>query len=200
MAEKPPHADHDASPILRDAADDRELTELQRLYDSVTDPTWRRQALDLLRRAVPAGTGTGHFAPPSASPTPARPRARVLLVDDDSDVLVSVGGFLEAEGLDVVRASNGQEALDMLARGGGITAIVTDVMMPGMSGTEFLAAARKLNPTVPALIITGYADFGGTIDLPSDVAVLRKPFRRKEFIVKVRVLLNADASPAARRP
>jgi CheY-like chemotaxis protein len=93
--------------------------------------------------------------------------------------------------MDVVRADSGSEALKMLHSQRGFDAVVTDVMMPGMSGVEFLAVVRRSWPSLPALVITGYADFATADELPADVAVLRKPFRRKEFVARVQGLLSA---------
>lgn len=117
-------------------------------------------------------------------------RSHILLVDDDSDILVSVGGFIESAGLDVTRASSGTQALDVIATGVPVDAVVSDVMMPGMSGFEFLIEARRRRSKLPALFITGYADFAGSQILPSDVEVLLKPFRRREFMNRVQVLLG----------
>jgi DNA-binding NtrC family response regulator len=114
----------------------------------------------------------------------------VLLVDDDSDILVSVGGFLEAEGIEVVRVRNGTEAMLILGEAIPIDAVVTDFAMPGMSGLELIAEVHRSLPRLPAMIITGYADVAISDALPSNVIVLRKPFRRKEFIAVVGALLK----------
>ena len=124
---------------------------------------------------------------------------RILLVDDDSDVLVSLGGWLEAAEMDAVRASSGAEALSLLRNGEAIDAVVTDIMMPGMSGVEFLVAVWRIRPILPALVITGYADFAGANELPSSVPVMLKPFRRKEFISRVQSLLSGGGARAERR-
>ena len=121
---------------------------------------------------------------------PTGTRHRVLLVDDDSDVLVSVGGFLEAEGIDVVRVGSGPEALDLVRTGDQVDALVTDFAMPGMTGVALIAEARRMRPRLPAIIITGYAGVEEIAALPSDVAVLRKPFRRKEFVLATNHLLH----------
>ena len=101
--------------------------------------------------------------------------------------------------MEAVRASTGKEALSLLGDGTAIDAVVTDIMMPGMSGVEFLASARQIRRALPALVITGYADFDGANKLPSDVAVILKPFRRKEFISRVQSLLNVSGVNAHRQ-
>lgn len=120
-------------------------------------------------------------------------RSHILLVDDDSDILVSVGGFLESADLEVTRASSGAQALDIVTSRIPIDAVISDVMMPGMTGIEFLIAARRRRLKLPALFITGYVDFHGSQPLPSDVEVLRKPFRRRELITRVQALLAQNS-------
>ena len=172
---------------------ERETAELQDLYESIADPVRRRQAVDLLRALAPADRVV-----PRAAPRPGRDRSdaqqyRILLVDDDSDVLVSIGGFLEAEGIEVARAINGTDAMAILMADNHIDGVVTDFAMPGMSGAEFIRAARRLRPALPAVVITGYAGIEAFGALPPDVAVLRKPFRRSAFVAAVYGILKHDA-------
>ena len=63
------------------------------------------------------------------------PAARVLVVDDEKGILDSMERIFRKEGHEVVTASNGKEALDVL-RGGGVDVVVTDLMMPGASAAE----------------------------------------------------------------
>ena len=74
---------------------------------------------------------------------------RVLVVDDDPQVLRLLQVNFELEGYDVVAASNGQEALDAAAKG-DLDAVVCDVMMPGMDGFEVLKSLRA-NPKTKKL-------------------------------------------------
>jgi len=168
--------------------DRRAGDEIRALYESIPDPATRKQAIELLRTLAPEDA----TMVPAAAPQRGRPagkRSSVLLVDDDSDILVSVGGFLEAEGIDVVRVSNGAEAILVLENGAEINVLVTDFVMPGMSGLDLVLAARQSRPGLPAMIITGYAGIAESSALPPNVGVLRKPFRRKEFVVLVDALL-----------
>jgi len=174
---------------------EEELNELQQLYEGMRDPVRRRHALHAMRSlATPGRVPSSTIVPIPPRSRSATSRKRVLIVDDDSDVLVSIGGFLEAEHMDVVRASSGVDALNMLRGGEDVEAVITDVVMPGMSGVQFLAAARQLRPSLPALVITGYAELAGSQELPAGVAVLRKPFRRAEFVARVLTLLEVNGA------
>lgn len=110
---------------------------------------------------------------------------RILLVDDVSDVLVTAGAFLEKAGFQVVRASSGDQALALLASGEHFDAVVSDYAMPGLNGLDLVEQVRAVQPGLPALIITGFAEVGGTETLPEAVAILRKPFQRRQLVEAV---------------
>ena len=71
---------------------------------------------------------------------------RVLLAEDDEDLRVMTARMLKAEGHSVTEAADGLEAERLLA-GGGFDALVSDIMMPGRTGTELAAAARAMGAT-----------------------------------------------------
>ena len=103
------------------------------------------------------------------------PNPKILLVDDNAvvrDMLVDLVGSL---GYAADAASGGAEALALFDQN-RYDIVLTDLLMPGMSGWEVLAAVRQRNPSIPVVIITGTAP---TVDDPraaqADVAVLRKP-------------------------
>lgn len=98
-----------------------------------------------------------------------------LVVEDDARVLAATSSALEELGVKTICASSAEEAMAMLEADSAIDIIVSDVVMPGMTGPEFVARVGPLYPDVAILFVTGYADvddaqaFGGH-------AVLRKPF------------------------
>ena len=92
---------------------------------------------------------------------------KVLLVDDDPDVLEMTADLLRRNGYAIVTAQNGAEALERLQRD-EIPVVVTDLRMPGMSGEQLLDTILQRHPNVQVIILTGY----GTI--PSAVEAIKK--------------------------
>jgi PAS domain S-box-containing protein len=116
----------------------------------------------------------------------------VLLVDDEALVRASAAAMLADEGYKVVEASSASEAISLINGGLAPDAVVTDYAMPGMNGVQLARAIRGMQPGVPILMITGFAnlseeELGG---LPR----LSKPFRQKELGEAVAELLAAPPS------
>lgn len=110
--------------------------------------------------------------------------ARVLLVEDEPEVLRLAARNLSSLGYDVVTATNGSEALEILARDPTFTLLFTDLVLPkGMSGIELSRFAKELAPTMKVLFTSGYSEemFRNGPSLDDDVPLLRKPYRRREL-------------------
>jgi CheY-like chemotaxis protein len=116
--------------------------------------------------------------PRKEEPRPISPRMlRILLVDDHEEVRSTTAAVLEDIGHEVVEARDGAEALKRLKDGDcNYDLLISDYAMPHLSGTEFLRGAREICPTVPGLIITGYAEADTISDRPEGVEILLKPF------------------------
>ena len=100
--------------------------------------------------------------------------SRILLVDDNHvvrDMLVDLVGSL---GYRADAAGGGAEALSLFDRG-QYDVVLTDLVMPGMSGWEVLAAVRQRDPRMPIIILTGTPAIGDPRAAQPGVAVLRKP-------------------------
>lgn len=99
---------------------------------------------------------------------------RILLVDDNTivrDMLVDLVGSL---GYHADAAVGGEEALDLFDRG-RYGVVLTDLVMPGMSGWEVLAALRQRDPHIPVVIVTGSPVVGDPRAAQPGVAILKKP-------------------------
>ena len=105
---------------------------------------------------------------------------KVLVVEDDASVRAGIVDALLAFGCDVHQAPGGTEALALLASGRpGL--LLTDYLMPDMTGVELAVRARALMPELPVLVATGYADMGAIESAIGNGAVLRKPFQLAEL-------------------
>jgi CheY-like chemotaxis protein len=127
--------------------------------------------------------------PVDAEPT--RGAARVLLVDDEEIVRTATADMLRDVGYHVTEATSGSQALSAIRGGVEIDVLVTDYMMPGMTGAALIQEARTSGYTLPALLITGYAATG--TDIPADVPWLAKPFRQADLAARVDDLLKSRA-------
>ena len=79
---------------------------------------------------------------------------RVLVVDDDDALLNMMSLHLRKKGFQVECAKDGFEAMQVLRSSGPFCVMVTDLMMPGLSGLELLRRARKLDPLIEVIVIT----------------------------------------------
>ena len=108
------------------------------------------------------------------------PRLCVLVVDDDSLVLTSTCLLLEDLGHRVVSATSAFQALEIFVGQQDIDLVITDMAMPQMNGAQLADAIRILNPTVPIILATGYAERleGFAAKLPR----LPKPFTQLSLV------------------
>ena len=101
----------------------------------------------------------------------------VLLVEDEPMVRAVAERALTRHGYTVIAADNGEEALEVIARGEPIDLLVSDVVMPGMDGPAMVAEARKQRPELKVLFMSGYAEEQLRDSLGVDNAhFLPKPF------------------------
>ena len=105
---------------------------------------------------------------------------KVLVVEDDAFVRAGIVDALLAFGCDVSQAPGGQEALALLP-GMLPGLLLTDYLMPDMTGVELAVRARELLPDLPVLVATGYADMGAIDSAIGNGAILRKPFQLAEL-------------------
>ena len=131
-------------------------------------------------------TATDATTTPASAPAAIERRPAILAVDDEPAVLAAVARDLRrgfGERFRILRASSGLEALDLLrqllARGDQVAMLIADQRMPGMPGTEYLVAARKLVPDAKRVLLTAYADTEAAIAAINEVALdyyLLKPW------------------------
>jgi CheY-like chemotaxis protein len=137
-----------------------------------------------------------------AAAAPAAPRkgARILVVEDDDSVRRSMVESLEALGHHVTQAADGEAGLKELRRAPP-ELMITDYLMPGMTGAELAQRTRKDFPGLPMIIATGYADMRAIEQVVGDDMVLRKPFQLAELAASVDLALqgHSGADKGSRR-
>jgi CheY-like chemotaxis protein len=117
----------------------------------------------------------------------------ILLVEDEAVVRQLVAEILETSGYSVLPAGDGPSALEILRRHNGtVDLLVTDVVMPGMSGPEVATAVTAMRPGTQVLYISGYTDqaIGHHGVLEPGIAFLQKPFSADDLARKVRHVLD----------
>ena len=121
----------------------------------------------------------------------AGPKPRILLVEDEQDIRSLMALHLRREGLELVEAADGDEALRALQQGAW-SVLVFDWMLPGMNGLELIRAVRQQDPKTPILMVTAKAE-AADIVLGLETGAddyLVKPFEVPVLLARVRALLR----------
>jgi signal transduction histidine kinase/ActR/RegA family two-component response regulator len=130
---------------------------------------------------LPRAEGAAPAVRTDAAPEPQLARAAeddaaILVVEDDPRVSRATVTALEELGYRPRAVASGAEALEALARGDAYRLVVTDVVMPVMTGVELAAELARSHPDLPVLFVTGYVGEAGTFEQLGERSVLRKPF------------------------
>ena len=137
-------------------------------------------------------TSEAPTTPPEPTPAEEQPRATgtetVLVVEDDMAVRSLVMRVLQKRGFAVLEAMDGREALEVLKEAERrIDVLITDAVMPEMTGTELIEAARASHPRMRTLLISGYTEGEFNVGSP----YLAKPFTPDQLVTRVREVLDA---------
>jgi diguanylate cyclase (GGDEF)-like protein/PAS domain S-box-containing protein len=101
-----------------------------------------------------------------------KPQRTLLLVDDEPNIVASLKRLFRRDGLLILTASSGAEGLDMLSRY-KVDVIISDQRMPGMSGVEFLRAAKASHPGTIRIVLSGFTELQSVTDAINEGAVYR---------------------------
>jgi len=132
---------------------------------------------------LPAVPGTG----------PVEGTETVLVVEDEESVGNLIQKLLQALGYTVLRAREGSEAMQVLAgHPGQVSLVVTDVVLPGMTGPELVQRLARQRPDLRALFVSGYTNesLAQHASLRPGVNYLPKPFSRQQLAERVRAILD----------
>jgi CheY-like chemotaxis protein len=140
------------------------------------------------------GTVTPASPEPAAAHGPvARDRRRVLVVEDNPQVLSLTAAMVESLGFTVVTAINGDDAKQILVEQPGLDLLLTDVMLPGQtSGPALAKFATEIQPQIKILFNSGYAEqaiFERGL-LEHGVNLIGKPFRKQQLAAKIAEVLG----------
>lgn len=121
--------------------------------------------------------------------------ARVLLADDEQLVRQTLSAMLELAGCEVLPVASGRELMARLAEGPQPDIIISDLMMPGLSGAALVRTLQRLRKDCPLLLMTGFISEDALEGLADDDSwtLLRKPFGRAELLRAMQRLLHNQA-------
>jgi DNA-binding response OmpR family regulator len=117
-------------------------------------------------------------------------RKTILVIEDDPDVLSMIVKHLKHQGFDVVTAKDGMQGLKKL-KAGGYDLVITDIVMPYVSGTGLVTALKESKPHIPIIAITGYGEEPEAVatEKKADL-VLSKPVMMSELKDHIARLLS----------
>jgi two-component system cell cycle sensor histidine kinase/response regulator CckA len=141
-------------------------------------------------------------APRNDASEPFRGFETVLICDDDDGVREILANVLKVRAYVVLQARNGAHALEVArAHQGAIDLLITDLVMPGLSGTELAAELRESQPDLEVLYVSGYTDDRAVLSgaLGPGAHFLPKPFLPGEFARTVHAILTRGDLPKAER-
>jgi CheY-like chemotaxis protein len=142
---------------------------------------------------LPRAEGVAEVAPPSEAPIKrVQGSTTILLVEDESSLRKLTGNTLKEAGYKVLEAGEAFQAMELAKEfDGTIDLLLTDVVMPGLSGRELAEKLRPERPEMRVLYISGYTDGAVATHgvLESGITILRKPFTRAQLLRNVEEIL-----------
>ncbi|WP_377808069.1 cache domain-containing protein [Azospirillum sp. A29] len=138
----------------------------------------------LLPRAEPVPRLQEADPAAAAEPQPGGWSGQLALVaEDNDDVRQVMRQQLVDLGFSVVEAASGDEAAELVEQIDGLSLLVSDIVMPGLSGVELARRARLLRPAMRVVLVSGFAvEYG---DVPADAVILRKPWDKRELVAAI---------------
>jgi nitrogen-specific signal transduction histidine kinase/CheY-like chemotaxis protein len=121
----------------------------------------------------------------------------VLLIDDEDVVRANTAAMLEDMGYVVIQARSAEIGQSLLDAGRSVDLLITDHLMPGMSGADFARGIRQSHPSLRVLILSGYSEAS---DIASELPLLSKPFRSTELVSALGRLKPVTPRVSGRKP
>jgi len=117
-----------------------------------------------------------------------KPDKRIMVVDDEDGVRKLMTRLLTRAGYDVIAVASGAEALEAASNEDPVDLVVSDIVMPGMKGTEMARRMRERQPDLSVLFVTGYPQ--EDLSFRDGERVLFKPFKQQELLDEVERCLD----------
>jgi CheY-like chemotaxis protein len=131
----------------------------------------------------------------TATPIPRTDRRRILIADDDAMILRMLRAIIETEGYQVITAADGREAFEILQQDADFSAVIFDMIMPHMRGTDLINYMKTEDQlsSIPIGMITGDSKtWGDTVALGASV-FLPKPFTPPQIQMMLRMLVKTGS-------
>ena len=118
---------------------------------------------------------------------------KILIIDDEEHVLANLCSFLNYKNYDVTSASDGLEGLKLFENDQqGFDLVITDIVMPKLSGMSLISIIKKKSPDTPVIAITGWGEYPGVFATESNAdKVLSKPFELSELDKAINELISS---------
>ena len=117
---------------------------------------------------------------------------KILLVEDDKNIRDAIARFLNMAGYKVVTAEDGNIGLEMI-NSEHFDLIITDVVMPGIEGVEFIYRAKQINDSIPIVVMSGHTFGKESFEVARElgaVAAFEKPFNLKHFGEEIKKIIG----------
>lgn len=117
---------------------------------------------------------------------------KVLIIDDTEEVLSAICKYFKQKGYDVLCAANGLDGLKMVEEArGGLDLVITDLVLPNISGVAIISIVKKKYPQLPVIAITGWGEHPEALakEAKADL-VMEKPFKLPELEQAAKALLT----------
>ena len=122
-----------------------------------------------------------------------KPKKIILCVDDNEQALSIRKVMLQTRGYRVITSSNGREALEIFQRG-GVDLVLTDLVMPGLDGTELIERVKASSPATPCILFSGKIKVYER-DTRADVFLPKGMYAPVELLERIRLLLVRKRGP-----
>jgi PAS domain S-box-containing protein len=149
---------------------------------------------------LPCAEQPAHVQQPSAAPAESlRGSETILLVEDEEALRGLTRSLLEDSGYTVLEAELPEAAMEIALRHSGkIHILLTDMVMPGMTGKDLAAKLGPMRPEMKVVYMSGYTSFSHAGLADSEIALLAKPFTREKLLRKLRETLGSEMKVEAK--